>query len=422
MKLLIQNGRLIDADSQRDEITNILIEDDTIKSIGDIPVTPEMEIIDATGLVVMPGLIDIHVHLRDMDQADKETVETGTLAALKGGVTTLFAMPNTSPTLDSVKNIQSYQELMKNTHVETHLIGSITQNLAGEALADIDRYPELGIRAISDDGHDVDNEVLLTEAYQKARENNLLLITHPEMHQMAPDGVINQGKVSEQLGVPGQPNEKEWKAVERGIKIALERGIRAHFTHITTKESVELIRDVKRRTRLISCDVTPHHLILTEDRVLEVGSFGKVNPPLRTEADRQALIEGLKDGTIDLIATDHAPHREQDKSEDLLSSAFGFSQIETSLASMITELHFNQGIPLLKLVEWMSLNPARMMNLPQGRLKVGHPADMVLVNLEAEKKVDRLSFASKGKNSPYHDMSFKGWPVKTIFRGRISGN
>ena len=419
-KLLIQNGRIIDADTQKDEITNILIEDDTIKAIGNIEATPEMEVIDATGLVMMPGLIDIHVHLRGMDQADKETVETGTLAALKGGVTTIFAMPNTSPTLDSVESIQKYQALAKEAHVETHVIGSITKNLAGKELADIDKYTDLGIRAISDDGHDVDNEVLLTEAYQKARENNLLLITHPEMHQIAPDGVVNEGKVSEKLGVPGQPNEKEWKAVERGINIALERGIRAHFTHITTKESVELIREVKRRTRLISCDVTPHHLILTEERVLEVGSFGKVNPPLRTEADRQALIEGLKDGTIDLIATDHAPHREQDKTEDLLSSAFGFSQIETSLASMITELHFNQGIPLLKIVEWMCLNPARMMNLPQGRLKVGHPADVALVDLKAEKTVDRLSFVSKGKNSPYHDMNFKGWPVRTIFRGRIT--
>ncbi len=417
-KLLIQNGRVIDAATKRDEVTSILIEGEQIKAIGNIEVNPDMEVVDAAGLVVMPGLIDIHVHLRDMDQADKETVETGTLAALKGGVTTVFAMPNTSPTLDSVEMIDRYQKLTEQAHVKTHLIGSITKHLEGNELAELEKYPELGIHCISDDGHDVDNKSLLANAYQKAKENDLLLITHPEMHSIAPKGVINQGKVSEDLGVPGQPNKKEWKAVERGIEMALEKVVRAHFTHITTKESLELIRDAKAKSDLITCDVTPHHLILTEDRVLEVGSLAKVNPPLRTEADRQALIEAIKDGTIDLIATDHAPHRDQDKTDDLLTSAFGFSQLETSLASIITELHFKQGISLMKIVELMCLRPAQLMNLKQGQLTPGSPADLVLVDLKQEKIVDRMQFVSKGKNSPFERMSFKGWPVKTVFRGK----
>jgi len=413
-RVLIKNGRVIDADTQHDGITSILIEDGNVKAIGNIEVSPEMEVIDATDLVVMPGLIDIHVHLRDMEQAEKETVESGTLAALKGGVTTIFAMPNTSPTLDSAEVIQRYQKLADKAHVRTHLIGSITKHLNGKELANLDQYPKLDIQCVSDDGHDVDNEALLAEAYQKAKENDLLLITHPEMHSIAPDGVINQGKVSEQLAVPGQPNEKEWRAVERGIKIAIEKEVRAHFTHITTMESVELIREAKKRSDLITCDVTPHHLILTEDRVLEVGSLAKVNPPLRTESDRQSLIDGIKDGTIDLIATDHAPHREQDKTDDLLRSAFGFTQLETSLPSILTELHFNQGIELIKIVELMCLHPAQLMNLKQGRLKAGAPADLVLVDLSQERVVDRMRFISKGKNSPFDGMTLKGWPVKTL--------
>lgn len=418
-KTLIQNGRVVDASTHRDEVTDVLVIDDKIERIGKIEPETGMKIIDATGLVVMPGVIDLHVHLRDLEQADKETIETGTLAARKGGVTTVFAMPNTSPTLDSVDSIKRYQELLKNAHVETHLIGSITKGLGGKELADIDQYSILGIKQLSDDGHDVEDETLLEQAYQKAKENSLLLITHPEMHSIAPDGVINEGKVSQKLGVPGQPNEKEWKAVERGIRIALKVGVRAHFTHVSTKESIELIRQAKRRTPFITCDVTPHHFTLTEDRVLQMGSLAKVNPPLRTEADRQAVIEGIKDGTVDLIATDHAPHREQDKTEDLLTSAFGISQLETSVATTITELHFNQNIPLIDIVRLMCLHPANLTGLRQGKLKEGYPADLVLVNLNEEKIVDRRQFVSKGKNTPLEGMKLRGWPKMTMVRGNV---
>ena len=418
-RILIKSGRVIDPESNLDEITDILIEDQDIKQIGEIEATDDMKVVDATGLLVMPGLIDIHVHLRDMEQADKETIETGTKAARKGGVTTVFAMPNTKPQLCAAKYIQQYQELIKNARVETHIVGAITKHLEGKELADIDEYPSLGIRAISDDGYDVEDESILKAAYIKAKENDLLLITHPEMHSIAPDGVMNEGEISQKLGVPGQPHEKEWKAVERGIKIALELGTRAHFTHVSTKQSVELVREAKKQSDLITVDTTPHHLTLTDKRVEEIGSLAKVNPPLRTEEDRQALIEGLKDGTIDLIATDHAPHRAEDKTDDLKASAFGFSQIETSLASMITELHFKQGLLLMEVVKLMTLAPSKLMALRQGRIKEGYPADLVLVDLETEKTVNVDEFESKGKNSPYIGMKFKGWPVKTIVRGAI---
>lgn len=415
--ILIKNGRVIDPETNRDEVADILVRDGLIEKIGMIAFEEGMERIDATNLVVMPGVIDLHVHLRDMEQSDKETIESGTLAARKGGVTTVFAMPNTSPTLDSRATIKRYQELVKKAHVETHLFGAITMGLGGQELAALEEYSQLGIHQISDDGRDVEDEELLEKAYLKAKELGLLIVTHPEIHSIAPYGVMNEGKISQQLGVPGQPNEKEWKAVERGLKLALKIKVRAHFTHVSTKESVELIRQAKKNSDLITCDVTPHHFTFTDERVLTMGSLAKVNPPLRTEEDRLAVIEGIKDGTVDLIATDHAPHREIDKTEDLKTSAFGISQLETSLASTITELHFKQGIPLIIIVRLLTLNPAKLTNLKQGRLQVGCLADLILVNLHEEKIVDRMKFVSKGKNTPFEGLKLKGWAKMTMVEG-----
>lgn len=418
-KILIKGGRVIDPESGLDEVTDVLVVDQEIKAIGSIGTDNDANVIDASGLLVMPGVIDLHVHLRDMEQAEKETIESGTKAARKGGVTTLFTMPNTVPQLCSAKYIQQYQELLKNARVDVHIVGAITKHLEGKELADYSEYVKLGIKFISDDGFDVNDEALLEDAYRKAKENDLILVTHPEIDSIAKDGVLNEGEVSRQLGLPGQTNEKEYKAVERGIKLALKTGARAHLTHISTKESVELVRAVKKESDLITCDATPHHFSLTESEALRVGTLSKVNPPLRTEEDRLAIIEGLKDGTINHIITDHAPHTEADKPDDFMKAAFGISQIETSLAASITELHFNQEIPLMEVIRLMTLAPAEFANLRVGRLKAGYPADITLVDLETEKVVNRMSFVSKGKNTPFHGKKLKGWPVKTIVRGAL---
>ncbi len=418
-KILIKGGRVINPESGLDEITDILVVDQTIKAIGSIETDNDANVIDASGLLVMPGVIDMHVHLRDMEQSEKETIETGTKAARKGGVTTLFTMPNTVPQLCSAKYIQQYQELLKNARVDVHIVGAITKHLDGKELADYSEYVKLGIKFISDDGFDVNDEALLEEAYMKAKEHDLILVTHPEIDSIAKDGVLNEGEVSRKLGVPGQPNKKEYQAIERGIKLALKTGARAHFTHISTKESVELVRHAKKDSNLITCDATPHHFSLTEAEALRIGTLAKVNPPLRTEEDRMAIIMGLKDGTIDFIVTDHAPHTEADKPDDFMKAAFGISQIETSLAASITELHFNQGMALMDVIRLMTLAPAQFSNLRVGRLKEGYPADITLVDLEAEKTVDRMTFVSKGKNTPFHDKQLKGWSVKTIVRGAV---
>jgi dihydroorotase len=418
-KILLKNGRVIDPETKRDKIADVLIEDDKIVKIGRVKESAEMNVIDVTGKVVMPGVIDLHVHLRDMEQADKETVETGTKAARKGGVTTVFCMPNTVPRMDNPKTIKKYLDLIKNARVDVHIAGAISKGLNGNELADLDSYPDLGIKFITDDGSDIDDERLLEQAYRKAKELGLIVMTHSEVHSIAPDGIVNEGKVSKKLGVPGQPNEKEWKAVERGIRIALKVGTRAHFTHLSTKESVDLVRQAKKMSDLITCDVTPHHFSLTEDEVLRVGSQAKVNPPLRTVNDRLALIEGLKDGTVDAIVTDHAPHTEKDKTDDIKKSAFGFSEVEISLPATITELYSRQGMDLMDVIRLMTINPAKLANLRVGRLQEGFPADITVIDLDTEKPVDKSIFVSKGKNTPFHGKLLIGWPVITITKGMI---
>jgi dihydroorotase len=419
-QLLIRNGRVIDPASGRDEVTDILIEGDRIMGVSMIHPSTEAKIVDATGKLVIPGVIDLHVHLRDFDQAYKETVETGTSAALRGGVTTVFAMPNTKPPLDSEENINRYQTLIRQkAAVETHVVGAITRGLRGKELAEIDRYPRLGIRMVTDDGCDVNDEILLEQAYAKAKANGLVLMTHPEMNSIAPNGVVNKGRVSQKLGMPGQPNEKEWKAVERGIRLALKTGARAHFTHLSCAESVERVRQAKRKTDQITCDTTPHHLFLTEELVLKIGGMAKVNPPLRTEADRQALIEGIKDGTIDCVVTDHAPHSMEEKEKDLIHAAFGFTGLETLIPAILQELHFNQKIDLKKVIGLLTSGPAKILGIERGQVQAGASANLTLIDLNLKKMVRRNNLVSKGKNTPFDGMTLKGWPLATIFMGKM---
>jgi len=419
-KLLIKNGRVIDPASAVDEVADIFVIDGKIVEVGAFEAIESarggVEVIDATGKLVIPGVIDLHVHLRDMEQADKETISSGTAAALAGGVTTVLAMPNTVPRLDGAEAIRRYQKLIaRDAKCHVMVAGAISRNCEGKILAALEDYPALGIRFITDDGFDVDDTAVLEAAFKKAAELNLIVMIHPEVMGLAPDGVMNEGKVSRKLGVPGQPNEKEWKAVERAILLALRTGARTHLTHITTRESVELVRQAKTKSDRITCDATPHHLMLTEEAVLHMGSLAKVNPPLRTEADRQALIEAVKDGTIDCIVTDHAPHEEKDA--DLRKASFGFSGLETLVPAVLTELHFKQGIDLMRVIALLTDGPNRVSGWDMKAVAPGHPADLTIIDLNLEKTVDRQKFVSKGKNSPFHGMKLRGWPERTIVSG-----
>lgn len=419
-KLLIKNGRILDPASGRDEVVDILIEDGKIYEINPVSPPLDAEVVDASGKLVIPGVIDLHVHLRDMEQAYKETIETGTQAALHGGVTTVFTMPNTQPKLDCADTIKEYLELIHDhAKINVHIVAAITKGIEGKNLAQLESYPDLSVWFITDDGFDVDDEKLLEQAYAKAKKLGLTLMTHSEVHSISPDGIVNKGKVSEQLGVPGQPNEKEYKAVERGIRLARKTGARAHFTHLSTKESIELIRQVKKETDLITCDATPHHFSLTEDLVLEKGGLAKVNPPLRTEEDRLAIIEGIKDGTVNAIVTDHAPHSMDEKEKDIREAAFGFSEVELLIPATLNELYYKQGMELMDVIRLMTSNPANLAKLKSGRIQNGAPADLTIIDLELEKKVNHEDMVSKGKNTPFDGMTLKGWPIMTVFNGEI---
>ncbi len=419
-KLLIKGGRILDPASGRDEIADILIEDEKIYEINPSGSQLDAEAVDASGKLVIPGVIDLHVHLRDLEQAYKETIESGTAAALHGGVTTVFTMPNTQPKLDCADTIKEYLELIRNNaKVNVHVVAAITKSLKGEALAELEAYPDLSVWFITDDGCDVDDEKLLQQAYAKAKGLGLTLMTHPEMHSIAPDGVVNEGMVSEKLGIPGQPNEKEYKAVERGIRLSKKTGAKAHFTHLSAKESIELIRQAKKETDLVTCDATPHHFSLTEDLVLEKGGLAKVNPPLRTEEDRQAIIDGIKDGTVDAIVTDHAPHSMEEKEADISKAAFGFSEVELLIPATLNELYYKQGMELMDVVRLMTSNPAKLAKLKSGKIQSGAPADLTIIDLDLEKKVNHEEMVSKGKNTPFDGMTLKGWPVMTIYKGKV---
>lgn len=409
----------MDPASNLDEVVDIFVKDGKIVEIGSFDaVDNDVEVIDAKGLLVIPGVIDLHVHLRDLEQADKETIATGTAAALAGGVTTVVTMPNTVPRLDNSGTIKQYQKLIdEHALCHVHIAGAISRNLEGKALAAIDDYPSLGIRFITDDGFDVNNETVLKQAFEKVAKLDLIVMIHPEVMNLAPDGLINEGKVSLSLGVPGQPNEKEWKAVERAISLAIQTGARLHLTHLTTKESVELVRQAKAKNDRITCDATPHHLMLTEEAVLKLGSLAKVNPPLRNENDRQALLKAVKDGTIDCLVTDHAPHEEKDS--DLRKAAFGFSGLETLVPAVLTELHFRQGMDLMKVISLLTDGPNHVTGWDMKPIAPGAPADLTIIDLNLEKTVDSKKFVSKGKNSPFHGMKLKGWPISTIVSGKI---
>lgn len=417
-KLIIKGCRLIDPETKRDEITDVLIEGGRITSIGRDLSSADAKVIEASDKLLIPGVIDLHVHLRDFEQSHKETIATGTVAALNGGVTTLLAMPNTKPPLDNAQAIGEYLKKIEDGAVCDVLIaGAITIGLGGRTLADFTAYKNLGLSFVTDDGFDVNDEPLLEEVYRLAKESDLIVMTHPEIDSIAPNGVMNEGVVSQALKVTGQPNEKEWKAVERGVKLALKTGARAHMTHLSTKESIELVRQAKKDSDLITCDVTPHHYSLTEEEIQTLGGVAKVNPPLRTDLDRQAVLKGIEDGTVDCLVTDHAPHSAEEKNKPLETAAFGFTGLEILVPSAITELHFKLGIPLMRVIDLLTFQPARLAGLPVGRVQEGKLANLALIDLNREKKVSEADFRSMGKVTPFIGKSLKGWPAMTFYKG-----
>lgn len=420
MGLLIREGRVVDPAGGGERAADVLLEGERIAAVGPALAPAGHHVLDAQGLVVAPGLVDMHVHLRDPGQTHKEDIVSGTAAAVRGGFTAVACMPNTAPPLDHPTVIEYVLSRSAKTGAcRVHPIGTITKGRAGQELAPIAGLAAAGAVALSDDGDAVADAGLLGRAMRYARQFNLPLIEHCEDRALSDGGVMHDGGWSAILGLRGIPSSSEEVVVARDLLLAEATGARLHIAHVSSAGSVRLIREARRRGVRVTAEVTPHHLLLTEEAVRGFDTNAKMNPPLRAAADRSALLEGLADGTIDVIATDHAPHAPEDKLVEFDQAPFGVVGLETALALVLTHLVRPGVLPLAEALRRMSTLPADILGLPGGRLEPGAPADVVLIDPDRAWTVDPASFASKSRNTPFAGWPLVGKPVLTIVAGEI---
>ncbi len=420
MKLLIKNGRVIDPANDLDEPRDILVENSRISRVAKVINNGADKTIDAAGKIVLPGLVDMHVHLRQPGREDKETIASGTRAALKGGVTTVLAMPNTNPAIDSLENVRLLKNIIAETAVANVVIcAAITEGRQGKALAPIAKFRKEAIMAISDDGSSVDSPVVFYKALRKARENKILVICHCEDKALSVGGVMNLGYVSTRLGLKGISAESEYKRVQRDIGLAEKANCRVHICHVSTAESVEIIAKAKKKGIKVTCETAPHYFSLCEEALLEYDTNKKMNPPLRSRKDLEAIKDGLAKGVIDAIASDHAPHSISDKDIEFDRAEFGVTGLETELAAAITYLVLPGALSWTELVKKMSWNPAKILGIDKGTLSPGTGADLVIVDPEKSWLVKKEDFVSKSKNSAFIGVDLKGVVEATILAGKI---
>jgi dihydroorotase len=420
MKLLIQNTHYIakEGDIQQGDI---FVEDGVIKQIGPNLEQDAERKIDGQGLLVSPGFIDLHIHLREPGGEKKETIATGTMAAAHGGFTTVAAMPNTRPVPDSKEQMESMQARIKeNANVRVLPYGSITIRELGQELTDFAGLKAAGAFALSDDGVGVQSAGMMLEAMKKAAENDLAIVAHCEENSLINKGSVHEGAFSKQQGLNGIPSVCESVQIARDVLLAEAAGCHYHVCHISTKESVRAVRDAKRAGIQVTAEVTPHHLLLCDEDIPGLDANYKMNPPLRGAEDRAALIEGLMDGTIDFIATDHAPHTMEEKSEGMQLAPFGIVGLETAFPLLYTNFVLENKMTLEQLIAYLTKKPADAFGLPFGTIEINAPADLVLLDLNEEKSIDPKEFLSKGKNTPFNGWKCKGWPVMTIAEGKIA--
>ncbi|MCX5749383.1 MAG: dihydroorotase [Candidatus Saganbacteria bacterium] len=417
--LLIRNGRVINPSSGLDDERDILVENGKIREITkNIASIPSAETINAKGKIVLPGLIDMHVHLRDPGREDEETIFTGTRAAAKGGFTSVACMANTDPVADNSAVIEyMISKTMQSGAVNVFPVGAITKGLKGEEIAEMGQMIEAGAVAFSDDGRCVTDSNVMRHALEYARQFGRTVISHSEDHQLSDGGYMNESYLSTIWGLKGIPPIAEEIMVERDILLASEFG-HVHIAHVSTAGSVEKIRRAKAKGINITCETAPHYFTLTEAAVEGYNTNAKMNPPLRSESDVAAVIEGLKDGTIDAIATDHAPHTVEEKNVEFASAAFGIIGLETALGLVMTELVETKVLSLIDAVTKMTVNPAKILGIDKGSLKIGGDADLTIIDL-GEWTVDPGKFASKSRNTPFAGWKLKGRALYTIVRGKI---
>lgn len=421
MKLLIRQGRLVDPVGGIGGVMDILLEDGKVAVIGSDIRERDAEIIDARGLTVCAGLVDMHVHLREPGFEYKETVETGAAAAAHGGFTSIACMPNTRPVTDSPEGIDLVkQKATQACGVHVWPIGAVSKGQKGQELTDFEALKGAGAVALSDDGVPVQNANLMRDGLILAHRQNLTILSHCEDADMVKNYAVNEGRISRQLRINGRPAIAEELMVARDAMLAEETGAAVHICHISTAKSVAIVRRYKRKGVQITCETCPQYFSLTEDEILTQGTMARVNPPLRTRADVEAIIEGLKDGTIDAIATDHAPHSAEEKAKALTEAPSGMVGLETALGVTLTYLYHTKEMPLSDILRKMTINPACILRLPtKGRLSIGADGDMVIFDPAEEWTVDPERFASKGRNTPFAGKKLKGKVKYTIVGGKV---
>ncbi len=421
MSLLLKGGRVIDPGRKMDEVTDLLVKDGKIVETGSISPGKDCTVVDVTGKMVFPGFIDMHVHLREPGREDKETIQTGSNAAVAGGFTGIACMPNTDPVNDCetvTRFIKEKAEVAGKANV--YPVGAVTKRSAGKELAEIGEMRKAGIVAVSDDGMPVQDNQVMRRAMEYSKIFDIPVLDHCEDIQLAAGGFMNESFVSTELGLRGINSAAEELQVARDVILSRLTGGRVHICHISAAESLNHVKRAKAEGINITCEAAPHHFILTEDNVRTFDPNFKMNPPLRSQKDVDALLEGLADGTVDCIATDHAPHLKMDKQETFDVSANGIVGLETSVPLVCDRLMHKGVITPLRMAELMSSNPARILGLDRGSLEPGSVADITVIDPEMESVVDPEKFESKARNCPFAGWKLKGWPVLTIIDGRIA--
>lgn len=416
--ILIKNARVMDPESGFDQVTDILLDGKRIRQIGKVDDVSGIEqVIDASGMIAAPGLIDVHVHFRDPGFTYKEDLQTGSAAAAAGGFTTVVCMANTKPVVDSVDIYKEIEDRCEQLPIKVWQAAAVSKGFEGKELTDMDALYEAGVRGFTDDGIPLMDEKLVEEAMKKAKELDVPISLHEEDPAYIKQPGVNQGKVSEQLNYGGASYLAEAVMVKRDCELAVKTGAKVDIQHISSGVAVDYVKESKEKGANVYAEASPHHFTLTEEAVLKYGTLARMNPPLRTEEDRQRIIKGLQEGTIEIIATDHAPHSKEEKDKPLDQAPSGITGIETSLALGVTELVEKGYLSMMQLLEKMTINPAKLYNMEQGRLQEGKPADVVLFDPEEEWKVKE--YKSKATNSPFTGWKLKGKVKYTICDGKI---
>ncbi|NLY46965.1 MAG: dihydroorotase [Tissierella sp.] len=415
--MIIKNGRVINPSTNQDELVDILIEDGKIKALGDFSHMEDNQTIDAKGCIVAPGLVDIHVHFREPGFTHKEDILTGSESAAAGGFTTVVAMANTNPIIDNEETLKLVLDKMKESKINVHTVAALTKGFKGQELVDMESLHKLGAIGFTDDGIPINNGKLILEAMLKAKELNVPLSFHEEDPSFIGIAGINEGKVSKKLGIKGATSVSEDVMVARDSMLALSTGATIDIQHISSGNAVDMVRFIKGLGANVFAEVTPHHFSITEEAVLEHGALAKMNPPLRTEKDRARIIQGLKDNTIEIIATDHAPHSAEEKTGELAKTPSGIIGLETALSLGITNQVKVGHLSLMELLRKMTINPAKLYNLDCGTLNVGSNADIVIFNEDESYLVEE--FKSKSSNSPFIGQTLYGKIKYTICKGKI---